>query len=203
MELCHVDCLCERTKELKCLYQVFKILGQGGSSLDVMLQKVVDIVPSGLQFSEIASARIDIEGRVYLSMPFIQSEWIMSEIIAWNQKTAGTIDVLYAEERPDFFKGPFLEEEVFLLEAIAKMIGQAIERKALEEEKIKLYRDIQSNYEKILRGIIPICASCKGIRDDKGVWHQLEAYVQTRTEAKFSHSICPPCRKKLYPFLEM
>jgi len=50
-----------------------------------------------------------------------------------------------------------------------------------------------------LRGIIPICASCKNIRDDKGYWHQVEAYIRDRSEAEFSHSICPNCLDKLYP----
>jgi PAS domain S-box-containing protein len=45
-----------------------------------------------------------------------------------------------------------------------------------------------------LRGIIPICSSCKKIRDDKGYWHQVEVYVRDRSEAEFSHSICPECR---------
>ena len=50
-----------------------------------------------------------------------------------------------------------------------------------------------------LRGIIPICANCKKIRDDQGYWNQVEAYVRDHTEAEFSHSICPECMKELYP----
>ena len=49
-----------------------------------------------------------------------------------------------------------------------------------------------------LRGLIPICASCKKIRDDKGYWSQVEVYVRERSEAEFSHGICPDCMKKLY-----
>jgi PAS domain S-box-containing protein len=52
-----------------------------------------------------------------------------------------------------------------------------------------------------LRGIIPICASCKKVRDDNGYWQQVEAYVRDRSKAEFSHSICPECIKKLYPGL--
>ena len=55
------------------------------------------------------------------------------------------------------------------------------------------------NEIKTLRGIIPICSSCKNIRDDKGYWQQVEAYVRDRSEAEFSHSICPECFEKLYP----
>ena len=54
---------------------------------------------------------------------------------------------------------------------------------------------------KTLRGFVPICASCKKIRDDEGYWQQVEQYVQERSEAQFSHSICPDCAKKLYPQL--
>jgi len=55
---------------------------------------------------------------------------------------------------------------------------------------------------KTLRGIVPICANCKKIRDDQGYWNQVEAYVCEHTEAEFSHGICPECIKKLYPELE-
>jgi len=52
---------------------------------------------------------------------------------------------------------------------------------------------------KTLRGIIPICSSCKNVRDDKGYWQQVEAYIRDRSEADFSHGICPECMEKLYP----
>jgi signal transduction histidine kinase len=52
---------------------------------------------------------------------------------------------------------------------------------------------------KLLSGFLPICASCKKIRDDKGYWNQIESYIQQHSEAEFSHSICPGCAKKLYP----
>ncbi|MFH1460271.1 MAG: hypothetical protein ABIG64_07895 [Candidatus Omnitrophota bacterium] len=51
---------------------------------------------------------------------------------------------------------------------------------------------------KILQGFLPICAKCKQIRDDKGYWHQVEAYVHDHSEADFTHSICPKCAKELY-----
>ena len=52
---------------------------------------------------------------------------------------------------------------------------------------------------KTLRGILPICAGCKKIRDDKGYWNQVEVYIRDHTEAEFSHGICPECMDKLYP----
>ena len=52
---------------------------------------------------------------------------------------------------------------------------------------------------KQLRGIIPICSHCKNIRDDDGFWHRVEAYIKQRSDAQFSHGICPECTKILYP----
>ncbi len=61
--------------------------------------------------------------------------------------------------------------------------------------------DLQQAFGEIkqLKGILPICASCKKIRDDNGYWHQVESYVRDHTEAEFSHGLCPECAKKLYP----
>jgi hypothetical protein len=52
---------------------------------------------------------------------------------------------------------------------------------------------------RVLRGLFPICASCKKIRDDKGYWSQIESYIRDNSEAEFSHGICPDCIQKLYP----
>jgi hypothetical protein len=69
--------------------------------------------------------------------------------------------------------------------------------------------DLNARYRKaleeitILRGILPICASCKKIRDDEGYWNQIESYIQAHSHATFSHGLCPDCAKKLYPDLAM
>jgi hypothetical protein len=52
---------------------------------------------------------------------------------------------------------------------------------------------------KYLEGILPVCASCKKIRDEKGVWHPIESYIRDKSSAEFSHGICPDCARKLYP----
>ncbi len=74
-------------------------------------------------------------------------------------------------------------------------------RKQIEAEREQLISDLQNAIEQIktLKGIVPICASCKKIRDDKGYWEQVDHYVAKHTDAKFSHGICPDCTQKLYP----
>jgi hypothetical protein len=62
---------------------------------------------------------------------------------------------------------------------------------------IELYKALDK--VKTLSGFLPICASCKKIRDDKGYWNQIEIYISEHSEAEFSHGICPECSKKLYP----
>lgn len=52
---------------------------------------------------------------------------------------------------------------------------------------------------KIFKGLLPICASCKKIRNDDKVWVQMESYISQHSEAKFSHGVCEECAKKLYP----
>ena len=78
-----------------------------------------------------------------------------------------------------------------------------VERMALEKERELLIEKLQRNLEKvkILSGFLPICASCKKIRDDKGYWNQIESYIAAHSEAEFSHGICPECCKKQYPEL--
>jgi PAS domain S-box-containing protein len=73
-------------------------------------------------------------------------------------------------------------------------------RKHAEKEREKLVQELQDALAKVktLSGLLPICASCKKIRDDHGYWTQLEAYIRDHSEAEFSHSICPECKRKLY-----
>lgn len=74
------------------------------------------------------------------------------------------------------------------------------ERKQLEEERERLMGELTAalGNVKTLSGLLPICAACKKIRDDKGYWSQIEDYIHTHSEAEFSHSICPECSDKFY-----
>jgi len=78
---------------------------------------------------------------------------------------------------------------------LVRAIRYAIERKRLERQKEDLIAELKQALSEIktLRGILPICASCKRIRDDGGYWRQVEAYVHEHTEAQFSHGVCPEC----------
>ena len=81
------------------------------------------------------------------------------------------------------------------------IIRDITERKRMLKERENLILELQKAFGEVrtLRGILPICASCKKIRDDKGYWNQLESYIRDHSEAEFSHSLCPECIEKLYP----
>ncbi|EKD35549.1 MAG: hypothetical protein ACD_75C01861G0001, partial [uncultured bacterium] len=83
-----------------------------------------------------------------------------------------------------------------------RFIGRRASNRDITEAK-ELEQELREALSKVklLSGFIPICASCKKIRDDSGYWQQIEAYIRDRSEAEFSHGICPDCAKKLYPDL--
>lgn len=74
------------------------------------------------------------------------------------------------------------------------------ERKNAEVEREMLIAKLQKALDSIktLKGLVPICAKCKKIRDDKGYWSQIEKYIESHSDASFSHGICPECMDKLY-----
>ena len=85
--------------------------------------------------------------------------------------------------------------------SVENLQHEIIERKRMEEEREKLIKDLQEALArvKVLSGMLPICSSCKKVRDDKGYWNQIEVYIRDHSEAEFTHGICPECMKKLYP----
>ncbi|HYA26882.1 MAG TPA: PAS domain-containing protein [Thermodesulfovibrionales bacterium] len=78
------------------------------------------------------------------------------------------------------------------------------ERKLAEKHREELITELKDALSQVrqLSGMLPICASCKKIRDDKGYWNQIEKYLTERTEALFTHGLCPDCAKKAYEELE-
>jgi hypothetical protein len=79
------------------------------------------------------------------------------------------------------------------------------ERRRAQVEKDNLILELKDALKKVktLGGLIPICASCKKIRDDKGYWNQLESYISSHSEAEFSHGLCPDCADKMYAELDL
>ena len=84
---------------------------------------------------------------------------------------------------------------------IEGIVQDITELKRVEAERERTIKKLEKALSeiKILRGILPICSFCKKIRDDKGYWEQIDVYINSHSEAGFSHGICPECMKKHYP----
>jgi len=80
------------------------------------------------------------------------------------------------------------------------IITDITENKKKEAQRETLISNLEDAIKHIkqLSGLLPICSSCKKIRDDKGYWKQIENYIEDHSEALFSHSICPDCSNELY-----
>ncbi len=96
----------------------------------------------------------------------------------------------------DYITKPF--EPPIVRARVKTHLELKFKREELEQKNAELFKALDQ--VKVLRGLLPICASCKKIRDDKGYWNQIEVYIRDHSEAEFTHGICPDCARKLgYP----
>jgi hypothetical protein len=135
---------------------------------------------------------LDFEGRVVG-----RADQILAAI--WNGHEA----IGYVSMDNRVTHDPITTHQSEVLRLCGATLGYLYARLKAEEEREKVIRELQEALAQVkaLGGLLPICASCKKIRDDKGYWNQLEEYIETHSEAAFSHGICPECAKKLYPDL--
>ena len=94
----------------------------------------------------------------------------------------------------------FIKLNKTIRESNKKLFFEMNERNCLFEQVKEKNESLQKAISEVktLQGILPICANCKKIRDDKGYWSQIEGYIQSHSQAKFSHGMCPECSEKLY-----
>lgn len=94
----------------------------------------------------------------------------------------------------DFITKPFESEEVLV------RIKTHLTLRSLQKNLEKKNTQLQEALDNIntLKGLLPICATCKKIRDDKGYWNQIDVYIEKHSNALFSHGICPDCEKQMY-----
>ncbi|MFZ0136367.1 MAG: PAS domain S-box protein [Candidatus Sulfotelmatobacter sp.] len=123
-----------------------------------------------------------------------------------ERKRRGKVHGELTARRPDGSQFPMEMSSVIFSDAdgnefTCMIIRDVSRRKSAEAERERLLNELTDASAKIktLSGLLPICSSCKKIRDEAGHWTAIEIYVRDRTEADFSHGICPDCAKRLYP----
>ncbi|MFP4259305.1 MAG: PAS domain S-box protein [Desulfovermiculus sp.] len=118
----------ERVKELDCLYSLSQLLNNSEISWRELLQSAVELIPSSLQYPDIAAARILLEDDVFSSPGFQEAEWKYAADIFISGIKAGRIEVFYLQEVPGAGDRPFLLQERKLIESIAERLGKHLER---------------------------------------------------------------------------
>lgn len=141
--------------------------------MDIILKGKMD----GIEAAAIISGRLDIPV-VYLTGYYDEEKIKRAEVT----------------EPSGFLLKPFREQELYVT------IELALYRHKADVEKKKLIKELKTALEQVktLKGMLPICATCKKIRDDKGYWNSIEKYIEEHTDADFTHSVCPECTKKFF-----
>ncbi len=118
-------------------------------------------------------------------------------ILSTKSETADVVAGLDAGA-DDYLAKPFDATE---LRARIEVGRRMLEMRAVLADKVQ---ELAAALEQVktLRGIVPICANCKNVRDDQGYWNRVETYMRDHTGAEFSHAVCPDCMDKLYPQLQ-
>jgi PAS domain S-box-containing protein len=124
----------ERVKELKGLYGTSQLIVDPNITLDEVFQRTVDLIPPSWQYPDITCARITFEGKQFATANWKKSGWMQSADIVTKKRKVGVIEVGYLEEKPEIDEGPFLKEERDLMNGLARILGDYIERKWAEEE---------------------------------------------------------------------
>ncbi len=137
----------ERVKELNCLYRVSMILNNTCISIEEMLGKCVEILPSAYQFPEITCARITFHNQVFETGSFVETRWKQLSMIYSQDQKVGSIEVFYKEQKPEEYEGPFLKEEMALIHSIARNITLSIEQKRAEESLQKSEANLRTIFD--------------------------------------------------------
>ncbi len=127
-----IHSLDERVKELKCMHGVAASI-QTRSTLAEIFQDVVDLIPPGWHYPEITRGRVIVDGKEYVSESFEETEFKQSSDIIVNGQKRGAVEVYYLQKCPNLDEGTFMNEERHLIDGIARIISEAIDRKQAEE----------------------------------------------------------------------
>jgi signal transduction histidine kinase len=133
----------ERVKELTCLYGIAKLVEQPEVSIQEILQGIVELLPPAWLYTDIACARIIVDGKSYSTPSFRDNGQKQSADIVLGGEHRGVVEVIYREKKPELDEGPFLREERSLIDTIAREVALIIERKQTEQDKTRLQEQLR------------------------------------------------------------
>ncbi len=133
----------ERVKELTALHGAARVLEHAGKPPAVILEEIVALLPPAWQYPEITAAKISL-GAVSAATPnFARTPWSQTAAFSAGKGIEGLIEVVYLEDRPVIFEGPFLREERALIQSLAQMLVSYFERQAAEEKARNAYKNLE------------------------------------------------------------
>ncbi|MCK4645543.1 MAG: hypothetical protein KAU46_04765 [Candidatus Aminicenantes bacterium] len=133
----------ERVKELTCLYGIAKVVERPDISLNDTLKDIVKLLPPAWLYPKIASARITLDGHFYSSPRFRENGQKQLADIVVNGERRGAVEIVYSKKKLELDEGPFLREERTLINNIAKEVALIVERKQIEQDKMRLQEQIR------------------------------------------------------------
>lgn len=128
----------DRVKELTCLYGIAQVAQRPGASLDEILGRIAELLPTAIQYPEAAQARVTLDGRVYETPAFAERSEELVVPVTVNGRERGTVEVGYTEAKDHVEGFVFPTEEQNLLEAVARQISLIVERRESDEEKARI-----------------------------------------------------------------
>jgi hypothetical protein len=121
-------------------------------------------------------------------------QFMSPDITIWQSHVVTIVVSTFSATAVSFF---ILKKHILLSKEVIKKKNESDELRKELEATVKDLEDAIAQV-RTLSGLLPICSSCKKIRDDKGYWTQIESYIYEHSDAEFSHGICPDCAKDLY-----
>jgi len=159
----------ERVKEQTGLYTITQLFSRADLTLHELLQMVVEVLPPAWQYPDITCARIVLGGQEFTTKNYKKSRWMQSADIIISGKKGGLVEVHYLKKMPYLDEGSFLTEERKLINAIAKLLGNVIERKKAEEALKENEHQLTSIFESTIDALVLLDSTGKLIRMNKAV----------------------------------
>ena len=144
----------QRVKELDCLYGISNVLAKQNISTEEIFNGIIVLIPQAWRYPEIACARICLGDQEFSTKNFRETEWKLSQDIVAHGERAGCVEVYYLEGRPEVAEGPFSKEERHLIDAVARRLSEAIERKEAKQTLRESEEKLRLMFETVSDGII-------------------------------------------------
>ena len=173
----------ERVKELNCLYNISRVIGEKTSSLETIFKEVVNLIPDGFQYPDITCTQLKVGGDTYEMPSWYETSYKLSDVIISNDKEIGSLKVCYSEEKPARDEGPFLTEERLMVDTICERLGHVISRYAAQQKLVQSYKVLNKTFDDTIIAFSTIVK----IKDSYTADHQIRVARLTEAIAKEMH----------------